>query len=99
MDDYEENYAYLKEISFRFELEGCQVNIACSNALRRTLKLDSELGYIVYFIPGEKFIQIIEIDIIKNDDYIQKNYMDVLRKRRVNMSIPAVYYKGIFVGC
>jgi len=95
LDDYEDNYAYLKGINFRFELGGCQVNIACHNSLRRTLKLDSELGYIVHFIPGEKFMQIIEIDIIKNDDYIQKNYLDVLKKRRNNMSIPIVYYKEL----
>lgn len=95
LDDYEENSAYLKGINFRFELGGCQVNIACNNSLRRILKLDSELGYMVHFIPGEKFIQMIEIDIIKNDDYIQKNYLEILKKRRSNMSIPVVYYKEL----
>lgn len=79
MDDYTMNYDYLKAINFRFNLNSCQLDLNCYKKLRKNLKLDPEIPYIIHYIKGDSNIQLLEQDNINNDDHIKENYIRELR--------------------
>ena len=67
----------------------------CHKNLKKTLKMDPEMAYIVFYRTGDAKVQKIELDLNISDDKFEKEVYEKLLLTTRNISVDKDIFKGL----